>query len=237
RQLRVELGGELRERARQLAAVRPPGEHLLLARLGVELHAPGALADPERLLLVGRRREADGGRRRLEGVGVREQGLEAVGEDAEHRVAPALVGARDLVEPGLPARRAADPPAGRVRERLAPEADGEERRPRRDEAAQELVLVAEPRMRGLLADVHPPAEDEDGVEAGRRRPLRRQLPLDELVARLTDGVAEELGADEPTVARRARRRSGLGAALRRAARGPAALSRPARPPPRAAAAG
>jgi hypothetical protein len=214
----------------------------------VELHAPGALADPERLLLVGRRREADGGRRRLEGVGVREQGLEAVGEDAEHRVAPALVGERDLVEPGLPARRAADPPAGRVRERLAPEADGEERRPRRDEAAQELVLVAEPRMRGLLADVHPPAEDEDGVEAGRRRPLRRQLPLDELVARLTDGVAEELGADEravdegedahaPTVARRARRRSGLGAALRRAARGPAALSRPARPPPRAAAAG
>lgn len=214
----------------------------------MELHAPGALADPERLLLVGRRREADGGRRRLEGVGVREQGLEAVGEDAEHRVAPALVGERDLVEPGLPARRAADPPAGRVRERLAPEADGEERRPRRDEAAQELVLVAEPRMRGLLADVHPPAEDEDGVEAGRRRPLRRQLPLDELVARLTDGVAEELGADEravdegedahaPTVARRARRRSGLGAALRRAARGPAALSRPARPPPRAAAAG
>jgi hypothetical protein len=86
-----------------------------------------------------------------------------------------------------------------VRERLPAEADAEQRLLLGDPAAQELVLVVEPGVVGLLADVHPPAEDEHRVEPVRRRALRGQLPLDELVALLADDVAEELRAHERPV--------------------------------------
>ena len=49
-------------------------------------------------------------------------------------------------------------------------------------------------MLELLADVLGAAEHEHGVEAGRRRALRANVPLDELVPVVGDHVAEELGA-------------------------------------------
>ena len=85
--------------------------------------------------------------------------------------------------------------AGGVGERLPAEADAEQRQLGRDPAAQQLVLVVEPGVVRLLADVHAPAEDHHGVEAVRRRALHRQLPLDELVPLLAHDLAEPLGAD------------------------------------------
>ena len=48
-------------------------------------------------------------------------------------------------------------------------------------------------MLELLADVLIAAEHEDGVEAGRRRALRANVPDGELVPLVGDDVAEQLG--------------------------------------------
>ena len=99
----------------------------------------------------------------------------------------------------MPARRARHAAAGRVCERLPAETHAEERLLLGDPAAEQLVLLVEPGVRRLFADIHAAAEDEHGVETLRRRALRRELPLDELVPLRTDDVAEELRPDERAV--------------------------------------
>src|SRR5262249_55460593 len=64
---------------------------------------------------------------------------------------------------------------------------------------QEVVLLLEPGVVGLFAHVHQTAEHEHRVEAVRRRPLRRQLPLDELLTLPANDLAEELRANERPV--------------------------------------
>src|SRR6185437_10068738 len=100
--------------------------HLLLARLRMELNAPRARADPEALRLTGKLGETRGMGRRLELVGVCEKRVEPLGEDAEHRVGLPRVGECDLVEAGVPLRRASHGAAGRVCERLPAEAHAEQ---------------------------------------------------------------------------------------------------------------
>ena len=77
-------------------------------------------------------------------------------------------------------------------ERLGAEADREERRPRGDESAQQLVLLLEPRVAALFADVLVAAEHERRVKLAGGARLGSDLPLDELVPALADHLAEEL---------------------------------------------
>src|SRR5206468_657042 len=99
-ELGVELVRQDRQRPGERAAVRPPCDDLLLARLRVELDAPRALADAERLLLVGRGGEARRLLGRLELVRVREQRLEPLGQHAEDCVLAPFLSQRDLVKAG-----------------------------------------------------------------------------------------------------------------------------------------
>src|SRR5262249_41917404 len=74
------------------------------------------------------------------------------------------------------------------------EADGEEGRPVVDPAPERRVLLVQPRMLELLADVLLAAEHDHRVDIrGRRRPPRDDVPLEELMAFVDDHVAEELG--------------------------------------------
>ena len=82
-----------------------------------------------------------------------------------------------------------------MRERLRAEADPEQRRLLLDPAEKRGVLVSQPRVSALLADVLVAAEHEHGVEAVRRCSLRADVPLDQLVAVLREDVGEDLGTD------------------------------------------
>src|SRR5206468_7812220 len=105
-----------------------------------------------------------------------------------------------LVEAGQRRREPCDPRTERMRERLRAEAHAEERRAIGDPRPEQLVLVVQPGVAQLIADVLVAAEDEDGLEAVRRRAAaRREIDLDELVSLLADDLAEELRADERAV--------------------------------------
>ena len=112
-----------------------PAHHLSPPRLRVELHRPRALADAVSLRLDLGDGELDAGAGHLEAVGVADERLETRWEDAEHRVAGALVGQPRLDETGLLGGQQLHPRAEGVGERLRAEAHGEERRLVRDELA------------------------------------------------------------------------------------------------------
>ena len=135
----------------------------------------------------------------VEPVAVPDERLEPAGEDADHRVARALVGEPHLGEPGLLLGELRDAPPERVGERLRTEADREQGHLVGDPAAQELVLVLEPGMLVLLADVLVAAEHEHGVEVTCRLRGGTDLPLDELVTLGRDDVAEDLRPNERPV--------------------------------------
>ena len=86
-----------------------------------------------------------------------------------------------------------------MRKGLRPEADREERDLLGDELAEQVVLLLEPGVLGLLADVLVPAEDEHGVERAGGLRLACDRPFDELVPLGGDHLAEELGSNEPPV--------------------------------------
>ena len=81
-------------------------------------------------------------------------------------------------------------------ERLGAEADREQRRPVGNPPPEELVLVVEPGMVVLLADVLVASEDENRVEVAHGLRGRADLPLDELVPFGGDHVAEGLRPNE-----------------------------------------
>ncbi len=81
-----------------------------------------------------------------------------------------------------------------MRERLRAEAHAEQRRASVDPAPQRVVLLVQPRMLDLFADVLVAAEHHHRVEVRRRRALRPDVPLDELVAVFGKNLGEELGA-------------------------------------------
>src|SRR5262249_44591214 len=118
---------------------------------------------------------ARGGRK---GGGVREPRTDAGGPPPAGGVFPPSLAPPAPEEPPPPARGAHHTAAGRVGERLPAEADAEQRPLLGHPLPQELVLVLEPGVVGLFADVHPPAEHEHRVEAVGRRPLLRRAPPD-----------------------------------------------------------
>ena len=83
-----------------------------------------------------------------------------------------------------------------MRERLATEADAEQGRAFGDPAPQGVVLLVQPGVLELVTDVLIAAEDDHGVELGRRRhAARADVPFDELVSVLDDHVGEHLRPD------------------------------------------
>src|SRR5207247_4841348 len=87
-----------------------------------------------------------------------------------------------------------------MRERLRAQAHAEDGRAVCDPRPEEVILVVQPRVPQLLANILVAAEDENGVEAVRRGAApRREIDLDELVSLLAHDLAEELRADERTV--------------------------------------
>ena len=86
-----------------------------------------------------------------------------------------------------------------MRQRLGAEADAEQRRALVHPVVERLVLLVQPRVLHLVADVLVAAEHHDGVELARRRALQADVPLLQLVAVLGDHVGEELGPHERPV--------------------------------------
>ncbi len=83
-----------------------------------------------------------------------------------------------------------------MRERLRAQAHAEERSPLGDEASQRLVLLAQPGMLELLADVLVAAEHQHRIGAVGRCALQSDVPLHQLVPGADDHVAEQLGPHE-----------------------------------------
>ena len=110
------------------------------------------------------------------------QALEALGQEAEQRVAPAVGRELDPVPADLRLGGPAHHRAGQLGQQLRAEADAEHGRAAVDQLAHELLLGAQPGVGVLLVDLRLGAEHDRGVEAverGRRRLVRE--PLDELV--------------------------------------------------------
>src|SRR6478672_15555 len=188
---RVQLDAELLGRDGR-PVVPEPAQDVVAADLRMELHRPGRPGKPERL----RYRAAcqlgcSSGERDREFVGV--ERLEPLRQDAEHGIARALrrqLGGEEAAE--RPSGRAHDAAHG-VCERLRAEADAEEWRLVGDPGAQRVVLLVEPWVLDLLADVLVAAEDHHGVDVARRPPLTGDVPGQELVPVGLEHVAEELG--------------------------------------------
>src|SRR5207237_7954052 len=123
-----------------------------------------SLAETEGLRAARRDRGCDGARRQLERVAVAEERLEPRRQNADDRVAHAFFGQLDLAEADLRLRHLRDARARGVCERLRAEAEPEHRRSVVDPRAQQLVLVFEPRVALLLADVRRAPEEHHRVE-------------------------------------------------------------------------
>ena len=174
-ELAVELAGELGTRARELL-VRPPRERLVAAHLGMELHAPGEL--PRRNAWAtgpsAPAARADSGPRRRSAFRVVRARTAAAGRRAPGRSPPRRQ--HGLVEAD---QRRLDPPDRRSRTRAR--ASGRRGRSRAPALAstqrrERVVLVVQPRMLELLADVLGAPEHEHCVEAVGRRALRGGCP-------------------------------------------------------------
>ena len=103
------------------------------------------------------------------------EGVDALGQDAEHGIGAAGLVHVDGVPADLGARGRADVRADGAGDQLRAEADAEERHLAVDRLADEVGLVGEPRVLAVLVGMHRAAEDHDRVvplgcvERARRR--------------------------------------------------------------------
>ena len=114
-------------------------------------------------------RELDRSRGKVVRVVVPLERVEALGQTTEEGVACCSLGRLDRVPPDLELLRGPHSCVSRLRKQLRTETDAEHRNAQVDQALEEEVLVAQPRVMAILVRVHRPAEDEDG-EAGGREP-------------------------------------------------------------------
>ena len=168
-----------------------------LVELGVELHAPRALADAEALARAGgRTQQLDRAGRQREAVLVPVHAGGAGRQRAEHRVAGCGRQRLELEPVEVASRQLADLAAVRMREQLAPRQTPSTGTPARRGVAQQRGLRRERRVGGgLLA-----AEDEDPVGLawrGQRIALAQEalVERDAGVAQRGPGVAEELAPE------------------------------------------
>jgi hypothetical protein len=134
----------------------------------MELHAPGALAEPVGLradLVAG---ELDRPERDLERVGVPLVGGEAARQRADHVVGRRSRAQVDLAPADLRRAGAVHRGAGGARQQLGAQADAEHRLPAAQRLRQQLDLGAQVGVPAGLVDVHPSAEHDERVVGLRR---------------------------------------------------------------------
>ena len=156
----------MRDRVGVVAVGPEPVEQDLARHLGVELHAPGGLAEAE---AVDRDRRAGEQRRvlgQLDAVGVPAVGAEALGQRAEQRVRRGLGQRLDLVPADLRVGDAHDLAARGRDQQLRAEADAEQRLAALERRADQRDLVLEVAQARRVGDVLLAAEHDDPVVAG-----------------------------------------------------------------------
>ena len=168
----------------------------------MELHAPDAVAEPERLRARRAPCELDRACGHAVGVVVPLEGVEALRERAEDGILARGVGQLDLVPADLGLVGAVHGRVRRFREQLRAEAHAEGRHVEVEQPLEEEVLVAEPGVALLLVGVHCASEDEHcvvRVDGTRRRSAPGERPLVVRVPRVLDDAREQFGPRVCTV--------------------------------------
>ena len=148
-----------------LRDARPLVGHLV-RHFEVELHAVGALSDPEGLVRIrGRRREQRGAFGELERVAVPLERRAGPGEAREDRVVAGRIRREDRQDADLRDAAGGDARAEARREELHAEACAEERRAGVDRIGDQALLSDEPGMLPLVGRAHRAAHRDDRVDA------------------------------------------------------------------------
>ena len=212
----AELAAELVPRSDPLARLRAeplrvgcvgrllgePGLDLRRVHLGMELDAPGA-PEPERLRCRPRSAPAPPRRRAARacsGATGRRRSARAASRRPDPRGRPrsARPGAS---RPPARRRRSTSAPAARAIS-CAPRQTPKSGVPSASRLLEQAQLRPQPAVPGVLVGVHRAAEDEHRVGLLRPRARDRHPPLDELVARVADRLAEDARADARAVCER-----------------------------------